>query len=91
MREAAKANGITGGIMNFPWPTTNTAFGFDLTRMVKVKVLDLDHEFQTMAHELSNTLYWGFNSTILNKGSKRNKSFMLRNIDLYVKPYEQGN
>ncbi len=90
MKELAGRRGISSGIMTMPWLTTNTDHGCDLGRMVKVKVLDVDLTVADRSLINRYNLYWGFDSTILNHRSKRNKSFLLRNIDLYVKPYEQG-
>lgn len=93
MREAAETKGVTDGIMTMPWPTqvnliseTGRWTWAPYNRTVKVRVLDLTGEFTQMSRKLANqTLYRGFDSTILNKGSKRNRSFTQRNIDIYIK------
>lgn len=92
MREHADERQIKEGIMTMPWPTcvnliseTGRWTWAPYNRTVKVRVLDLTGEFTKMADRLANqTLYRGFDSTILNKDSKRNKSFTQRNIDLYI-------
>ena len=94
MKEIADERGIKEGIMTMPWPTRAHVISEEgrywnwvpWERMVKVRVLDLTGEFTVMADRLANqTLYRGFDSTILNQGSKRNKSFAQRNIDIYIK------
>lgn len=90
MKELADERGIKEGIMTMPWPTRahigDRWLWAPYVRMVKVRVLDLTGEFTQMDRRLANqTLYRGFDSTILNKGSKRNKSFTQRNIDIYIK------
>lgn len=94
MKELADERGIKEGIMTMPWPTRAHIISEEgrycnwvpWERMVKVKVLDLTGEFTQMDRNLAyQTLYHIFDSTILNKDSKRNKSFAQRNIDLYIK------
>lgn len=92
MKELADERQIKEGIMTMPWPTrvnliseTGRWTWAPYNRMVKVRVLDLTGEFTQMSNRLANqTLYRGFDSTILNKDSKRNQSFTQRNIDIYI-------
>lgn len=91
MREHAEDKGVKAGeIMTMPWPTRANFIGGcrgwqSNPRTVKVLVLDLTGEFTKIADRLANqTLYRGFDSTILNQNTKRKKSFTQRNLDLYI-------
>lgn len=89
MKELADERGIKEGIMTLPWPTwAHLGDGWlraPYTRMVKVRVLDLTGEFTQISPRLANqTLYRQFDSTILDRNSKRNRSFTQRNIDIYI-------
>lgn len=89
MKELADERGIKEGIMTMPWPTRahlgDRWLWAPYTRMVKVRVLDLTGEFTQIAPRLANqTLYRQFDSTILDRNSKLNRSFTQRNIDIYI-------